>query len=1766
MSGYDRWRDPGEPSWMVEPTTEWHPQFPGQRYPGDIGIQQVTPRSSRGRATATGRAEVVPLVPVDPDGTYRGRRGWDDHGGDPDDHGHQTWYDRHGGSEQQHRGDARHSPTDPYARLADRTDRPRDPRPAGPPPPADPWRGGAPAPADTWHTPPGRPVDRDPGPEWEQGGRHGGRPRPETSGRTFPETGGRTFPETGGRSHSETGGRTYPEAGGRTTPAGHGRSYPPVSPAPAPGRGWISEPEEHRPAAGHHRHGVPEERPTSPAGRYGPRPHEPAPGRYREDDWAGQRPGTGWEVPRDPHTPADRYDHPTDSRPHRPQQPQSQSPNRPGPQPNRPGPQPNLPWPATRDTGPATQPWTGRRDDPQSVTSRHDEPQSWTGRRDEPQSWTGRHDDPQSWTGRSADPPTQPRRPADPAPPTHPTPPHQHVDRDDRTGTSPYQRWAPTPDSVHRQPGQWQPRPPESQWPAQPAETTGRDAYRPRPPSTRDDTTHAGPGWSTDADEHPRTHPQSGWAPDREEPTRHGTYRDQHPPTGRTGVPPRPATDWEFRPAAQYPVGPPLPDEDRLTADDFRPVDDFRPRGPRPPAEPATTAPPVEPAAPPVEPETTLAPAESAAKPVAPGTTAPPAEPAAPPVASDGAVPPAVPETTVPPAAQATAAVPPVPAGPPPVADDVTGPEGPAVPDDQGVHAAVRPRPGPENLAPQVPDVTGDDRAGQRHISPAADDTGPVVDLDRPGTVRDDDHPGPGPDAQDASPPDDQNADQPPVAVPVDPVTGRDTATSPAPAAPDGDPTVRAHGDPNAASDGNPTVTVVAEPTTDDGPVPGPDAEPTAAASTQVPTTKADDGPVSDADGLPRESEQAASGPDERPASGVEEPPTFGTDGPSTSEEHGSLTPGAEKSEPAPIVATWHEGLPVARVSPDGPTLADPPEVPTPAAASPFSGTVTLDWIPAAAAATEQVPQPVTSPTVPDDTSTEPAAEPVPVAVSDSLDGVGPPTVVAAHGEAPGPGPAAAPPSATAPSTPAPPVATPPTEQPPPSDEKPATAQPPPSDEKPATAQQPSTDEKSQVDGKPSAEGGPQADGKPSTEREPQAGQPAASEQPPGDADGPDVPPAGEPTPGGESAENLAVGPVTSGPLTSGGVEAGRSGLAGTRPEPAPQPSMAVTAQVSPAPSKPTPPDPTAVTAQVSPVPSEPSPPAPTAAGRVVPTPERSAAPVTIAADDPAGADAWFRPKQRAVPPSSEPTPEQDTRASGTPSEPLASATPTPPTSRPVSTPPAPPDFRPVSAPPAFPVSAPPARPVSGPPGQEAGSHQGGQVPGAPVPGADLPVRPWPGPAGAAQPDPEQLLTAYRWRLHPQTLREVVDDPDGLRTVRAGLTDKLDSAVDNRSRARLLSLRAVVSRLLGDLDDALDDGRLALTYAEATGELRRTALVQARLARVLQWRGEYAEADRLLARANSPELPDRLRATLHEHFARSCHEQGRLVEACQHFELALNLRRGEDRELIARTEVALDAVLARIERDGFGPLPRHRDEILQTDRPPVPSLDEESGHWGYADAAGELAVAARYAEVQPFREGVAWVRRPDVDGWELIDATGTTLIEPSYLAVRSFSDGLAWVSRDGSGGWLAVDTADRVVVAAAFDDVRPFRGGVAAVRVAGGWGAVDHSGQLVVPPRYDGFTTPLADGRYVDGFTEEGLAVVDLGGRRGVLDRSGRMLVPPTHSALVIHPVAFLVRDGAGRWGALDRRGDPLIEPAHGSRARVAAEIDRLLADANPLL
>jgi hypothetical protein len=211
------------------------------------------------------------------------------------------------------------------------------------------------------------------------------------------------------------------------------------------------------------------------------------------------------------------------------------------------------------------------------------------------------------------------------------------------------------------------------------------------------------------------------------------------------------------------------------------------------------------------------------------------------------------------------------------------------------------------------------------------------------------------------------------------------------------------------------------------------------------------------------------------------------------------------------------------------------------------------------------------------------------------------------------------------------------------------------------------------------------------------------------------------------------------------------------------------------------------------------------------------------------------------------------------------------------------------------------------------------------IPGQTATPKP---PAHPLRPLSAEDLEAIRWRLDGGTLREVVDDRDALREIAERLDEPLADEEDNAARAGLLSVRAEVYRLLGELGLAAAASRLALAHAEAAQDVRATVIAQAELAHVLRLRGDFAEADRLFEQAAGSEAPELLRSVVHENAGRSCFDQGRLMEALDHFARAIRLGDPEDTDLAARIAVCLEAVYIHVLRDGWGPYPRLRREIL----------------------------------------------------------------------------------------------------------------------------------------------------------------------------------------------------------------------------------------------
>jgi hypothetical protein len=163
--------------------------------------------------------------------------------------------------------------------------------------------------------------------------------------------------------------------------------------------------------------------------------------------------------------------------------------------------------------------------------------------------------------------------------------------------------------------------------------------------------------------------------------------------------------------------------------------------------------------------------------------------------------------------------------------------------------------------------------------------------------------------------------------------------------------------------------------------------------------------------------------------------------------------------------------------------------------------------------------------------------------------------------------------------------------------------------------------------------------------------------------------------------------------------------------------------------------------------------------------------------------------------------------------------------------------------------------------------------------------------------------------------------------------------------------------------------RLALAHAESAQDEQSMVIAQAELAHVLRLRGDWMEADRLFQRAVDSQVPAAVRSVVHENAGRSAFDQGRHMEALDHFARAIRLGATEDTDLVERIGVCLEAVYIHVLRDGWGPYPRRPEEILtplrgrNTDGPaqatPAQATPEKAGP---AQAGPEQAASEAFDE------------------------------------------------------------------------------------------------------------------------------------------------------------------------------------------------------------
>lgn len=200
------------------------------------------------------------------------------------------------------------------------------------------------------------------------------------------------------------------------------------------------------------------------------------------------------------------------------------------------------------------------------------------------------------------------------------------------------------------------------------------------------------------------------------------------------------------------------------------------------------------------------------------------------------------------------------------------------------------------------------------------------------------------------------------------------------------------------------------------------------------------------------------------------------------------------------------------------------------------------------------------------------------------------------------------------------------------------------------------------------------------------------------------------------------------------------------------------------------------------------------------------------------------------------------------------------------------------------------------------------------------------------------------------------------------------------------------------------------------------------------------------------------------------------------------------------------------------------DAVRQSSTAPSPRLFSVriDGRWGYVTADGSLVISADFGATSGFSCGLAAVYDLTARKWGFIDRTGTCRIEPIYDDAQFFSEGFAAVRKGEESYYIDLEgrRVPEQVVPRATSYIHE---GLAVFSEGGKDGFIDHTGRIVIEPRFD------AAGVFFDG-----LAAVEIG-RRKESYRS-RTITGAYKEQFSTIP---------GKWGYINKQGDFVIEPRY---------------------
>lgn len=180
-------------------------------------------------------------------------------------------------------------------------------------------------------------------------------------------------------------------------------------------------------------------------------------------------------------------------------------------------------------------------------------------------------------------------------------------------------------------------------------------------------------------------------------------------------------------------------------------------------------------------------------------------------------------------------------------------------------------------------------------------------------------------------------------------------------------------------------------------------------------------------------------------------------------------------------------------------------------------------------------------------------------------------------------------------------------------------------------------------------------------------------------------------------------------------------------------------------------------------------------------------------------------------------------------------------------------------------------------------------------------------------------------------------------------------------------------------------------------------------------------------------------------------------------------------------DIALDSGIVK-----FGELSEGLIPVLKDNR------------WGQIDDLGNLRIANRYENIQPFSENLAGAQL--IGRWGFIDKNEDLIVQPIYDEVSPFKDGLSIVKRNSKYG--IINTLGKLVLSIDFTSINRQKDYI-ILNSNGIFGLADSRGKVIRSPQYDRIMA-LDNNHFL----------IERDGLKGVVNLKGQDAIPLSYTSI----------------------------------------------------